>query len=56
MIVRSDDREIHKMNRKTKTGLLILLLFVLALTIVINANFRSKAEDQGLSKAVFKVA
>ena len=44
------------MKSKHKAGLLILLLLVLTLTIVINTNMRLKAENQALSKAVFKVA
>jgi hypothetical protein len=45
-----------KMKIKHKAGLALLLLLGLTFILIVNTNLQSKAENQELSKAVFKVA
>ena len=44
------------MKIKHKAGLALLLLLGLTFILIVNTNLQSKAENQELSKAVFKVA
>jgi len=55
-IVERACKEIKKMKNKKELGLAVLLALGLVFILIINANLQSKAENRGLTKAVFYVA